>query len=194
MPARIVIRDRGRGLSAADEAAINDAFADALRMAERVITEMDGIWNQPGRVRRRRERRRDAWSSHVNFTTWFGNSRRHILIRRLRRRMERLRTWLDRGRIVVFAHDAGDLGCRDFRNAFARIPRRPLKVHLCPPWFTNSRSRRAAIVIHELVHELGFGHPEDTTTRAEALALAASDSRRARRSPENFEHLYEIFF
>ncbi|MEZ4847688.1 MAG: hypothetical protein R3B93_03490 [Bacteroidia bacterium] len=47
---------------------------------------------------------------------------------------------------------------------------------------------------HELVHQLGFGHPEGTTDYDEALALATRNSRRARRSPENFEHLYELYF
>lgn len=193
MAARIVIRSRGRDVSREDTEAITAAFLAALSMAERVASEMDAIWNQPGLVRRRRERRRDAWSSHVNFTTWFGASRDLPLLRRLRRRIEKLRTWLDTGRIVVYVHNTGDLGCRANRNAFSRIPRRPLKVHLCPPWFANTTPRRGAIVIHELVHELGFAHPGGTTTRSAALALAARSSRLARRSPENFEGLYQLY-
>ncbi|GAA4356737.1 M35 family metallo-endopeptidase [Kangiella marina] len=195
MPARIVIREKGRNLTSADRTAINNAFLDALRMARRVENEINSVWNQPGRVRQRRSRRRNAWSAHANFTRWFGTSRRHILLRRVRRRIIKLRKWLDRGRIVVLAHDGGDRGCSVAgRNAYAVIPRRPLKVHLCPPWFTRGESRRAAILIHELVHELGFAHPEGTTTPGEALALARSDSKKARRSPENYENLYELYF
>lgn len=195
MPARIVIRDKGRGLTGADRTAINNAFTDALRMAERVENEINSVWNQSGRIRTRRSRRRNAWSAHPNFPTWFGTSRKHILIRRVRRRIRKLRKWLDRGRIVVLTHGVGERGCRVAgRNAYAMFPRRPLKVHLCAPWFGAGASRRAAIVIHELVHELGFTHPEDTTSSAEVLSLASRNSRRARRSPENFEHLYEIYF
>lgn len=194
MSARIVIRDKGRGLTAADRTAINDAFTDALRMARRVVNQIDSVWNQSGRVRKRRERRRDAWSAHPSFPTWFGTSRKHILIRRVRRRIHKLENWLDRGRIVALAHSSGDLGCRDGRNAYAVLPRRPLKVHLCPPWFTWSASRRAAIIVHELVHELGFKHPKGATSETAARTLASRDSRKARRSPENFEHLYELYY
>lgn len=194
MPARIVIRDRGAGLTADDRTVIETAFTDALRMAERVVTEMNGVWNQPGRIRRRRRRRRNAWSAHGNFTTWFGTSRRHILIRRVRRRINRLGRWLDRGRIIVIAHSGDDFACRGNTAARSRIPRRPLKVHLCPAWFLESQSQRAAIIIHELVHELGFMHPEGATTMDTALALAVSNSRKARRSPENFRQLYILYF
>ena len=172
---------------------IDQAFADALRMANRVSAEMETVWNQRGRVGRRRRRRQAAWARTHSFCNMFGGSTRHILIRRVRRRIHRIRTWLDRGRIVVKTHDAGKRMC-DGANAFATVPRKPLKINLCPPWFTLSESRRAAVVIHELVHELGFRHPEGTTSRAAALALASRNSRRARRSPENFEHLYETFF
>ncbi len=194
MPARIVIRDRGRGLSTTDRVIINQAFDDALRMANRVRDEIDVIWDQPGRLRKRRRRRRDAWARHTNFVRWFGSSTRHALIRRVRRRIRKIRRWLDRGRIIVPAHDASDFGCRGNRNAFVRLPGRPLHIHLCPNWFSQGRSRRAAILIHELVHELGFTHPEGVTTRAEALSLARRNSRKARRSPENYEHLYELYF
>lgn len=195
MSARIVIRDKGRNLTAADRSAITNAFNDALRMAQRVENEINSVWNQSGRVRKRRERRRNAWSSHPNFPRWFGSSRKHILIRRVRRRIIKLKNWLNRGRIVVLAHGDGERGCRVAgRNAFAMFPRRPLKVHLCPPWFGWGASRKAAILVHELVHELGFTHPEDTTSESAALTLASSDSRKARRSPENFEHLYELYY
>lgn len=190
--ARLVIRDRGRGLSASDRAMIREGFTDALGMANGVRSEMEGVWNQSGRIRERRERRRDAWSAHADFVKWFGGNRRHILLRRVRRRVRKIRNWLDRGRIVVLAHDAEDRLCDN--DAYALFPRKPVKVHLCSSWFDiPSESSRAAVIIHELVHQLGFGHPEGTSTRSEARALARSNSRKARRSPENYEHLYKEF-
>lgn len=193
MPARLVIRDRGRGLSESDRAMIQEGFTDALGMANGVRSEMEGVWNQSGRIWERRESRQDAWSAHDDFVKWFGSSRRHILLRRVRRRVRKIRNWLDSGRIVVLAHGSGDIGCEN-RTAYAVFPRKPTKVHLCPPWFDiPSKSRRAAIIIHELVHELGFAHPEGTTTKDEARALARNSSRKARRSPENYEHLCEEF-
>ncbi len=191
--ARLKIRDSGRGLNERDREQIRRSFRDALRIASSVKDEIDDIWNQSGRVQKRRKKRRNAWSAHENFTTWFGTSRRHILIRRVRRRIHKIHRWLDSARIVVIAEGARDRLCRG-ATAFATVPRRPLKVHLCQPWFTLSDSRRAAIIIHELVHELGFRHPGGATSAMTALALARRNSRKARRSPENYEHLYELYF
>lgn len=194
MVARVVIRDRGRGVSSADRAAIETAVDEAHRLAGLVQRDADEIWNQSGRFRRRRRRRRDAWSGNADFVTWLGTSTRIPLIRRARRRIRKLRRWLDRGRIVFVAHDSGDRGCAvASRNAFVVLPRRPLRIHLCPNWFDRAPSRQAAILVHELVHELGFPHPEGTTNQAEALDLARRNSRKARRSPENYEHLYEAY-
>ncbi|NOY71813.1 MAG: hypothetical protein GXP14_05460 [Gammaproteobacteria bacterium] len=157
--------------------------------------EINDIWNQSGRVRKRRKRRRNAWSTHENFTTWFGTSRRHILIRRVRRRIHKIHRWLDSARIVVIAEGARDRLYRETNTiAFATVPRRPLKVHLCQPWFSLNDSRRAAVIIHELVHELGFRHPEGATSAVAALALARRNSRKARRSPKNYKSLYELYF
>ncbi|MGB7449801.1 MAG: hypothetical protein WA892_11825, partial [Ornithinimicrobium sp.] len=180
MAATLRIRDRGRGVTPADVSEIQDALTQALLMAEAATAQMAGIWDQPGRVRRRRRRREDAWARHALFVRWFGTSTRPLLIRRLRRRMEKIRTWLDTGRIVVLAHDDGDRLCEG-ANAFATVPRRPIKVHLCQSWFALSPTRQAAVVIHELVHELGFAHPSGATSPAAARAVAAAVSRRARR-------------
>ncbi len=132
MPARIVIRDRGRGLSTADRTMINQAFDYALRTTNRI-----------------------------------------------RRRIRKIKRWLDRGRIVVPSHGASDFDCRGNRNTFVRLSGRPLHIHLCPNWFSQ-KHRRAAILIHELVHELGFTYSEGVDTRAEALALARRNSRKAK--------------
>ena len=149
--------------------------------------------NQKGRVIKRRRRRRNAWSAHTNFVTWFGGSRRHILIRRVRRRIRRLSKWLDRGRIVVILRNTGARYCDHNTNAFTVFPKKAIKNKSMPSWFEQTLTRRAAIIIHELVHELGFGHPEGTTNRDGALRLARNNSRRARRSPENYEHLYSLY-
>ena len=188
-----IINRRSTPLSEEDEQRIRDSFERALCQARDVSAAIDRIWNQDGRPRRRRQRRRDAWAAHGLFTKWFGNSTRHILIRRVRRRIHRIRRWLENARIAVILHDTGDRHCDARTSAFAIIPRRPVRVHLCPRWFTKNEVDRASILIHELTHQLGFGHPEGTTNEDEAEALAMRNSRRARRSPENFEHLYKEY-
>ncbi|MEZ4685611.1 MAG: M35 family metallo-endopeptidase [Bacteroidia bacterium] len=189
-----IINRRSTPLTEAEEQRIRNSFERALCQARDVSAAIDRIWNQDGRIRQRRQRRSDAWAAHGLFTTWFGTSTRHILIRRVRRRIHRIRRWLENARIAVILHDTGERHCDASTSAFAIIPRRPVRVHLCPRWFGYSdESRRASILIHELTHQLGFGHPEGSTTEAEALALAARNSRRARRSPENFERLYKEY-
>ena len=207
--AKAIIRDRGFNLTDNQREMIIQALDDAERMARDVLTDFNrNVWEQRGRVRQRRRRRRDAWSSHPTLSRWFGGSRRHILIRRIRRRMNRLREWTKGdSRIIVKTLPTGRRHCDDGTNAFVTFPpRRVLRIHLCRSWFTGPldgaapgatstpASRRAAIIIHELVHELGFAHPEGVSTAAEALGLAQRNSRKARRSPENFEHYYEQFF
>lgn len=190
MPNLNIINRRASALTPAERQGIEEAFDRALCQATEVYGLINEVWDQPGRVRRRRRRRRDAWTAEPLLNQWFGTSRRHILIRRVRRRIRRLCGWLENARIAVVVHDAGRRHCDGSNSAFAVVPRRPVRVHLCPEWFDASEPVRASIIIHELVHQLGFVHPEGTTTEAEALALATRNSRRARRSPENFEHLY----
>ena len=188
-----IINRRSTALTPAEETLIEDSFDRALCMAREVSADIDRIWDQEGGPISRRRRRVAAWVAHPTFVAWFGDSSRHILIRRVRRRIHRLCGWLENARIAVVLHDTGERHCGPTTNGFSVIPRRPVRVHLCPPWFSATEPRRAAIIIHELVHQLGFGHPEGTTTRRAALALALRNSRKARRSPENFEHLYEAY-
>lgn len=183
---RTVIRDSGLGLGDAERDMIHQARNDATEMMTKARKEIEEVWDQKGRMVRRRRRRRRAWSRNDLLVQWFGKSRRSLLLRRLRRRMRRIHRWLRRARIVFIAQD-GFL-CNTKRAAFTIGFRRPLKIHLCQAWFEEKDADfRAAIIIHELVHELGFGHPNKATTPDQALALAKKSSRKARRSPVNYE-------
>jgi hypothetical protein len=194
MPTRLLIKNRSeRTLLQADREEIERAFLEALHMARQVSADMRTVWNQPGTPRQRRTRRSQAWREHPHFVTWFGSDTDTRLLRRLRRRILRLEKWLDGGRVAVLVRDGSDLFCRGGSNAYTILPRQPIRVHLCPPWFEKSLPRKAAIIIHELTHQLGFGHPDGTTNEQEARDLARRNSRKARRSPENFERLYENY-
>jgi len=194
MPTRLFIKNRSdRDITSSDKERIEQAFLEALHMARLVSADMRTVWNQPGGIRQRRNRRAEAWLEHPHFVTWFGSDTDSRFLRRLQRRILRLEKWLAGGRVAVLVRDGSDLFCRGGSNAYTILPRQPIRVHLCPPWFEKGLSRRAAIIIHELTHQLGFSHPDGTTNEQEARDLARRSSRKARRSPENFERLYENY-
>lgn len=174
LTAQKFIKDQ-MGMTAAQREMIIQAFDDAACMSEGAFSDMNHIWKRGRRAKRR------AWSSNNTFTEWYGGSRRIILMRRLKRRMIKVTR---RGLLV----------CTEANNLAASTVPRYSRVILCVNWFGETRSRRAAIIVHELVHRLGFRHPNGATDEAAARNLARSNSKRARRSPENYEHLYERYF
>lgn len=196
-------RNGNNSVTAAQENDIEQAVEDAFRMAHRVANDMETIWRQrlPGRHRKRQ----GAWLNNSRFCEWFGErvlTRRQIKV--TRRRVRKIRRRLDnkRLRFIVVQHQSGrrSWGCKnsnDPTNAYMRAHR--AAIFLCPNWFTNSPSRRAAIVVHELVHQLPFGLPFgrphfQATDQATARTTARLHPRKARKSPENYEHLYEQYF
>ena len=197
--ANLVIRnERQTPLTDSEKDVIRKAFTDALCMAQEVKKEVDKVWDQSGRVRKRRSRRLKAWNEHELLTKWFGKISRHIELRRVRRRIHTMKDWLKKATIRVYVNDASDKQCDSpGRNALAPIRylrMRPKKMHLCPPWFGRGDSRRPAIVVHELVHNMGFDHQSGAVDFDSALNLASSDGRKARKNPENFERLYEEYY
>ncbi len=203
---RITVRKDSNGntmLASAQRSAIVQAVEDAFRMAHRAANDMESIWNQsrPGRHRKRQ----GAWLANARFVEWLGSgalTRRQIRV--TRRRMHRIRRRLDNRRLhfVVVQHQSGrrSWGCTNGNNptnAYMRAHR--AAIFLCPNWFSNTQSRRAAIVIHEVVHQLPFGLPFgkphfQATDPDTARTTARLHPRRARKSPENYERLYEQYF
>ena len=78
-------------------------------------------------------------------------------------------------------------------RAFVKLRDREPTIYLCPAWLDQSPSHRIATVLHELVHTFGYGHPRGTDFPQEALALARDYPKLARRSPENYESLVELY-
>lgn len=208
--ATIVIRNKRRTpLTEAERLTITTAAKDALRLAIRVYEDMLRIWNQSGRVIKRRRRRRNAWKDNDRFTKWLGRCTRPMAqIRRVRRRIRFIYRWLRTGRLVFLVHDGSDRYCNNHpgdmayvgwgRNIIKAFPTNALRIKLCPPWFTAADRTRATVLIHELVHHLGFAHAGGINNLTEAEALARRGSRRAcrraRRSGYNYQGLYNEYW
>lgn len=186
---------------------IKKAVKDASRMADRVNSGMSKIWKQSGTPRKRRKKRKKAWRNNAHFVKWLGDGAlTNAQIRRTRRRIRKLKDWLDnrRLRFIIIQHQSGDRSWAcDQENqtvtlAYSVIPGPPLRIRLCPEWFNVDAKRRACTIIHELVHEMAKVHPIGRTgpvkTREQAIDLAKSHPRRARRSPENYEHLFGEYY
>ena len=182
---------------------IEQAVEDAFRMAHRVANDMEDIWRQQRPARHRK--RQGAWGRNARFVKWFGDkvlSRKQI--KSTRRRIHSIRNRLNKKklRFVIIQQQSGNRswGCSNgsnTTNAYMRPHRKA--IFLCPNWFSNSRKKRAAIIIHELMHQHPYGLPfgrvhfqaiDDDT----AETTAQTNPRKARKSPENYEHLYEQYF
>ena len=179
---------------------INQAHVDAIRMADRVVNDMETIWNQ--NKPRKHQRRQAAWLANANFVTFLGDaSLTRNQIWATRRRINNILRRLNNGpNYIVIQHQTGNrsFGCKadSNANAYAHMWGQGKRIFLCPAWFTRTQIQRPAIIIHETVHKLGFfgKRHHRATNEGTAVALAIAHPRRARKSPENYEHLYELFF
>ena len=71
------------------------------------------------------------------------------------------------------------------------------RIHICPNFFDQPLDEQATTFVHELAHGLGFfgrGHPgfaAGAINPAAARKLASNDAKAARRSPWNYELLFQ---
>jgi hypothetical protein len=192
--------------------AIRQALEMAHCWARHARNTFESIWNQRGSLGRVWRRRRDAWRSQPHVVEWFGGRRlTRIQIRAVRRRVRKIERILRKRRIrfVKIQHQSGkrswQCGKSSTRSAytFAGSPR---KIFICPNFFTNTPrfpdpGKRARIIIHELVHEIGFCHYSSrgrvrclrpgTRTPDEARTLARRHPTKARKNPKSYSELYQ---
>ena len=188
------------GISKAEaERMICDAVERAERMARRGLRDFDKIMGE-----RRRKRKKRAWQRNTLVKRYFGSRKVTIpQIRKTRRRLNRAHRRLSKRRLTirVFPQPPGsESRAQNLGTVFS-----PRRFKLFPEWFKlnngtsehkNSFSavsgdeQRAAIIIHELNHDLFFDQKlNGTPVYGETLAidLASQKPRKARRSSENFE-------
>ncbi len=183
-------------LGFAPHADIDAALERAREMTRNAQRRMENIWDQS-----RMNRRRQAWTADAAFATWFGtDALTKSQMRRMLRRIRRMRRRVHRHvRIVVHPQtgpNSGRCSAASTPNAYKLVTP---GIHLCPNFWANlgataaftQADRQAAVLIHELRHRGGipgsmwhFGAAQP----GPAQALAASNPRRARRNPENWEN------
>jgi hypothetical protein len=187
-----------RPFSDAQQAHLCDAAQIALRATNLAKQAIDGIWDQSGR--RKRRKRKDAWTRDSRFTTWFGTGTlTQPQIRAVRRRIGRLRRYLDKGaKFIVIQHQDGRRSWRCPANAYTPTAGR---IRVCPTGLSQDARTLARTILHELVHWLGWGHARlpgfgvveltwDADHQQAARDLASRFPRRARRNSVN----YAMFF
>lgn len=167
-------------------AGIGDAIRIAAEMADELHARVDRTM-EPWRAKTKRER----WRNDDLLTKYFGGKITVAQIRAVRRRINRAHRRLtsDKLRIRLLPQDRASSDTTNGHNSGG--PFSPRTFVLYPAWFGWSRQERAAIVLHELLHDWHIDHKlngEVVRGEAQADALARQDRGKARRNPENYEH------
>lgn len=169
---------------------IQNATNEAYRKISGIQNDMKNIWNQSGRPRKKRRKRKNAWKNNRKIVTWFGaGGLTNYQIRRTRNRVNRIKEEFDNAlRFKIIQHQTGRRSylCNNDRTAYCSLGS---SVKLCPVFFSDTLARQSAVIIHELCHKNGLIHRRHATDRGKALALAKSHPRSARKNPENYEQL-----
>ena len=185
-------RDGKRPITEEQRKLIQEAADEAERIAIEGLRILNEIWDQPGRFRRRRKRRKEAWKANEQVVKWFGSRMASIYqIRVTRRRMGAIRDeFKGTVKFAIVQHQHGFRSFRCKANAAAFCS--PwLRIKICPGWFSYginwpTPAFRAASLIHELSHKKGQIHKPGATTDF-ALRLARKHPRLARSNPYNFQ-------
>lgn len=179
---------------------IFEAHTEALRISKAILADFQSIWQiEDSNLH---AQRKQTWKNHPNFPKFLGGD--NLTPEEIRAMDKRMHTIIDRLQnglhLVVIQRQektnvlpkATTYPCKKNRNAYAWWPRR---IYLCSRWFGHSLTHRAAILIHEIVHQFGpFGQGHHgALTQKEAIALAISDPLKARKSPENYEALAKTY-
>ncbi len=176
------------------EAGLCESLRIAYRWAQHAKRVFDRIWNQ-----KRTWRKKRAWNRCAVIQQFMGTHRlfrEEIRKTRLRitRLVDKFRKWYMRFIIVQETSGSGSWLCKPERHAYT-TPGTGIK--LCPDFFARNADQRAMIIIHEMVHQLGWSHQRlpgvggawvksQIDQRTDAITLAQVRPWRARRSPVNF--------
>lgn len=161
-------------------------------MAQKGLERLDDVLEP-----RRKKDKRSNWQNDPIVTRWFGDDRPTVTaIKNVRRRLERVRDRLESTRMTVRLRAQPDNHPdRAGLNHGAGLT--PRRFQLYSLWFASRLNdrERAAIIIHELLHDRHIDHKvrdEDgvrkTAYGAHLTSLLAEDKpMQARRNPANFE-------
>ena len=137
-----------------------------------------------------------TWNQHRFLTEWLGKQQVDgPPIADVKARLKEMIGWLEKQEIKYKVHNSSLSYCNlAHANAYTNALMRSRTINICPYWFEKSPRARAATIIHELVHGLGFGHPDGTVLPIDAYRLAKNEPFKARKSPENYEGLAREYY
>ncbi|SFJ91031.1 hypothetical protein [Celeribacter neptunius] len=167
------------------EAILKEDVARAQRMAAAGLRHLRTILGA-----NRNAGKLDRWRRDALAPLYFGKASTVVQIRSTRHRLERAHRRLRDNRLHLRMREQRHAGSgTNGRNPGYFLS--PNRFQLFPEWAKKDAEDRAAILVHELLHEwLSDQKIGRQTVYGEDLArrLAREDPGKARRSPENFEH------
>ncbi len=175
------------------ERAIKKAVGDAERMALKGLRYLESVLDQPTTAKMKQ-----AWNKDAKVRGLFGEAPGKVKMRNVCDRMNRVYKRLrdKQLRIRLKPQDGKKWSGHNMGG-----PVTPRQFVLFPAWFKSGDTGRAAIIIHELLHDWHFDHKvkNPATGKREtaygsklARELAKRRPGDARRNPENFEQFCRL--
>jgi len=196
-------RNNNSPASAQQRQDIVDAVNEAIVLAGRGRNAINNIWDKSGRTRRQvKAARKSHWRRDIRFVTWFGERKlTNNQIRLVRKRILKIQRWLTTKdlSIIIVHHQDGDQSFRCNQTATGSVTAfarnyLPLRIGVCPVWFSDlNTNERAGVLLHEMVHEIGFNHKRGAVDSSTSQSLARNHPKLARKNPENYEHFFLEF-
>ncbi len=167
---------------------VQQSHEDATCTLEAIYGAFMTIWESKEPV--------ESWNEHRFFVEWLGRQKEGAPeLSELKTRLETILGWMQNDEIDYRIHNSRLSFCNlAHANAYTNSVFSPRTINVCPYWFDQSPRERSSTLIHELIHALGFGHPDGVVLPADAFHLALRDAEKARRSPENYEGLANEYY
>ena len=182
---------------------IQKASDEAYAMVKKGANALENIYNQTGKRRKLRRKRRKAWNKNTRVKRWFGTgSLTTVQMKWTKERLVRLKRNLEGTvKFRIIQHQSGDRSwlCHDGSDPSLAYCSGGSSIKLCPKFFIVSDRKRAKNVVHELCHHIAMWHRRTgtggrATDRKSALKLAKDYPKRARKNPENYEHFCNEYY
>lgn len=169
-------------------AQVKQAHQEATCTLEAIYSEFMVIWDSPDRAA--------SWNQHRFFVEWMGRQTADApQLEEFKTRLETILHWMQQDEISYRIHNSRFSFCHfAHANAFTNSVFNSRTINICPYWFDQGARGRCTTVIHELIHSLGFGHPDGVVLPGEAFRMAIRSPEKARKSPENYEGLANEYY
>ena len=190
--ADITAKDSKIKTKAETERAIKDAVALGEKMAKHALNHLGRVLNQSTT-----KKMKDAWEKDKNVKAFFGKAPTKARMKNVEDRLERAYKRIHDKQLKIRLKEQKTSKSGSLYNGhnYGSVLS-PRKFVLFPNWFSQDDEQRAAIIIHELLHDWHVDHKvKDSKTGKRVTAygtklakqLAKDNPGGARRNPENYE-------